>query len=76
MSGGHSVSKKKTRVCPRCGSTNIRENKTSVNGWLVPTTYYCAEEGCGYSGALYVEIDADEVEALKRVMNGDKEPED
>ncbi|TFG32688.1 hypothetical protein EU527_09640 [Candidatus Thorarchaeota archaeon] len=63
---------RKIRVCPRCGSTKIRETKISVNGWLVPTTYYCDEEGCGYSGSVYVEIDIEEVEAIKKMMNGDE----
>ena len=62
---------KKIRVCPKCGSARIREAKSSVSGWLVPSTYYCEEEGCGYSGTLYVEIEVEEVEQLKRVMNGD-----
>jgi hypothetical protein len=61
---------RKVRVCPRCGSPNIKENKTSVNGWLVPTTYYCGESGCGYSGPGLIEVDAEEVETLRQVMNG------
>jgi len=65
------VDARKIRVCPKCGSPRIRETKTSVNGWLVPTTYYCEEEGCGYSGSVYVEIDADEIETIKKMMNGD-----
>ena len=61
----------KVRVCPKCGSDKIRAIKTSVSGWLLPNQYYCEEEGCGYSGTLYVEIEVEEVEQLKRVMNGD-----
>jgi hypothetical protein len=61
---------RKVRVCPRCGSPNIKENKTSVNGWLIPTIYYCEESGCGYSGPGLIEIDAEEVEILRKVMNG------
>ncbi|TFG33205.1 hypothetical protein EU527_08635 [Candidatus Thorarchaeota archaeon] len=63
---------RKIRVCPRCGSSKIRETKTSVNGWLVPTTYYCDEKGCGYSGSVYVEIDVEEVETIKKMMNGNE----
>lgn len=62
---------RKIRVCPKCGSDKISDAKSSVAGWLVPTTYYCEEEGCGYSGPIYVEIDVEEAEHLKRVMNGD-----
>jgi len=73
MSGGQKVDGNKIRVCPRCGSAKIQEAKVSVNGWLVPTTYYCEEEDCGYSGPVYVEIDAEEAENLKRMMNGEAE---
>jgi hypothetical protein len=64
------VGSKKVRVCPRCGSPRVKENKVSVNGWLVPTTYYCEEPGCGYSGPGLIEIDADEAEILREAMNG------
>jgi predicted RNA-binding Zn-ribbon protein involved in translation (DUF1610 family) len=67
--GGCSVAVRKIRVCPKCGSSKIKDAKTSVSGWLVPTTYYC--EDCGYSGTLYVEVDIDEAEKLKHAMNGD-----
>ncbi|MDH4213568.1 MAG: hypothetical protein OEV85_06575 [Candidatus Thorarchaeota archaeon] len=67
---------RKVRVCPRCGSLKIKENKTSVNGWLVPTTYYCEEEGCGYSGPGLIEIDAEEAEILRQVMNGESSVEE
>ncbi len=73
MSGGQKVDTMKIRVCPRCGSPKIQETKTSVNGWLVPTTYYCEEDGCGYSGPVYVEIDVEEAETIKRMMNGEAE---
>ncbi|MFW9974195.1 MAG: hypothetical protein ACFFDQ_02865 [Candidatus Thorarchaeota archaeon] len=62
---------RKIRVCPKCGSDKIRTAKTSVSGWLVPNHYYCEEKDCGYSGTLYVEIDVEEAEQLKRAMNGD-----
>ena len=69
--GGCIVAVRKIRVCPKCGSDKIRDAKSSVSGWLVPTTYYCEEKECGYSGPIYVEIDVEEAEHLKRVMNGD-----
>jgi predicted RNA-binding Zn-ribbon protein involved in translation (DUF1610 family) len=64
--------KQKIRVCPRCGSSKIREAKTSVSGWLVPTTYYCSVETCGYSGPVYVEVEPEEAEHLRRVINGNE----
>jgi len=69
--GGCIVAVRKIRVCPKCGSDKITDAKSSVSGWLVPNTYYCQEEDCDYSGTLYVEVDVEEVEQLKRVMNGD-----
>ena len=62
---------RKIRVCPRCGSSRIKEAKSSVSGWLVPATYYCEDEECGYSGPTYVEVDVEEAENLRKVMNGD-----
>lgn len=62
----------KVRVCPRCGSSKIKEASSTVGGWLVPKTYFCPDEECGYSGSVYVEVEADEAENLRRVINGDK----
>ena len=62
---------RKIRVCPRCGSSRIKEAKSSVSGWLVPATYYCEDEECGYSGPTYVEVDVEEAENLRKVMNGE-----
>ncbi len=59
------------RVCPKCAAPCISEAPISVGGWLVPATYYCESEGCGYSGPVYVEVDADELDTLREVMNGD-----
>ncbi|MGQ4871534.1 MAG: hypothetical protein ACTSPX_06760 [Candidatus Thorarchaeota archaeon] len=56
----------KVRVCPRCGSTKISAIRTSVSGWLVPSSYYCEE--CHYSGPIYVEVDSDEVSRLQAAM--------
>jgi len=61
------------RVCPKCGSPRLREAASSVGGWLVPTTYYCEEKSCGYSGPIYVEVKADELEEMRRLMNGTEE---
>jgi hypothetical protein len=61
---------RKIRVCPKCGS-RIDQVKSSVGGWLVPLTYYCEDEECGYSGSIYVEIDIGDADDLRRVMNGD-----
>jgi hypothetical protein len=49
------------------------EAKSSVSGWLVPTTYYCEDKECGYSGPTYVEVDIEDAENLRRVMNGDSD---
>lgn len=63
------MSEYKIRVCPRCGSTEISEISNAVGGWLVPKTYYCTHEDCDYSGSIYVEVDATEVEHFQAVIN-------
>ena len=65
------MSKYKVRVCPRCGSPEISEISNTVGGWLVPKTYYCTIEDCGYSGSIYVEIEANEVEHFQAVINAE-----
>ncbi len=60
----------KIRVCPKCGEPTIREAPSSVSGWLVPATYYCTVEECGYSGPVYVEIEPDELDTLRDAING------
>ena len=49
----------------------MKEVKTSVAGWLVPKTYYCTNEECGYSGPVFIEIDADELEEFQRVLRAE-----
>ena len=46
---------RKIRVCPKCGSDKIRAAKSSVSGWLVPTTYYSEEEDCDYCVVVWRE---------------------
>ncbi len=65
----------KIRVCPRCGSARIKETASSVGGWLIPTTYYCESEGCGYSGPIYVEVDAEQLEDFQRAIKEETELE-
>ena len=64
---------RRIRVCPKCGSSKISAAKSPVSGWLVPTTYYCEDEECGYSGPVYVEIDVEDADNLRRVMNGESQ---
>jgi hypothetical protein len=61
---------RRIRVCPRCGSTQIKEAKHTVSGWLVPTTYYCEEDECTYSGPIYAEVEAEELEQVRQILNG------
>lgn len=67
--GRNVMTSKKIRVCPRCGSQRIHAAKSAVSGWLVPDTYYC--DDCKYSGPVYVEIEADDAEQLRKVINGE-----
>lgn len=66
------VTERKVKVCPRCGSPEIREATSSIGGWLVPKTYYCESEDCGYSGPLFVEVEASELKEFRKAMNGEK----
>lgn len=47
------------RICPSCGSTNIREHG-SLGGWLIPSTFVC--DDCGYAGGVVLEVDQPEPE--------------
>lgn len=58
----------RVRICPRCGSTRLKEAKTSLSGWLVPSSYYC--ENCKYAGQVYVEVEAEEIDRFQRTING------
>jgi hypothetical protein len=62
---------RRIRVCPKCASSKISEAQSSVSGWLVPTTFFCEETKCDYSGPVYVEVDIDELDRLRDAMNGD-----
>ncbi len=63
------MTSKKIRVCPRCGSQRIHATKSAVSGWLVPATYYC--DDCKYSGPVYVEVEVDDAEQLRKIINGE-----
>jgi len=41
-------------VCPRCGTNNIRPEKSVTLG-LLPTVYVCND--CGYRGHVVAEMD-------------------
>jgi len=45
---------KSVRVCPRCGSTNIKFS-SKLDVWLTPRKYVCHE--CGYVGPIVLEIE-------------------
>ncbi|TFG09462.1 hypothetical protein EU538_05025 [Candidatus Thorarchaeota archaeon] len=59
----------KIRVCPRCGSEKISETKSSVSGWLVPSSYSC--EDCDYMGQVFVEIEVSELKKLQEAIKGE-----
>jgi len=48
------MSPKSVKVCPRCGSTNIRFS-SKLDVWLTPRKYVCHE--CGYVGPIVLEIE-------------------
>ncbi len=59
----------KIRVCPRCGSAKISEAKSSVGGWLVPSSYCCQE--CDYVGQVFVEIEISDLKKLQQAIKGE-----
>ena len=42
------------RVCPRCGSTNVRK-VSFLSGWFTPLQFIC--EDCGYVGVAFLEVE-------------------
>ena len=58
--------KKKTiriKVCPICGSRNIKLS-SAFDGWLTPETYICLQ--CGYSGPIVLELQIDPKELKEK----------
>jgi len=52
--------KKPTQIfCPRCGSSKLSLS-SSLDYWLTPQRYLCAE--CGYIGAVFMELEKEEEE--------------
>jgi len=49
-----SPSSKSLKVCPRCGSINIRFS-SKLDAWLTPKQYVC--DDCGYVGPIVLEIE-------------------
>jgi len=48
---------KTLKVCPICGSTNIRLS-SKFDGWLTPIQYVCKD--CGYKGPIILELEEEE----------------
>ncbi len=42
------------RVCPRCGSINVRK-VSFLSGWFTPLQFIC--EDCGYVGVAFLEVE-------------------
>ncbi len=55
------------RICPSCGSENIRADRTNILAMLgMDRGYTCPE--CGYSGRLFLDIDDDKLEEAKEFL--------
>ncbi len=48
-----------TRVCPRCGSPDLRLS-SRFDMWLLPEQYFCGN--CGYKGPIVMEVEKAETE--------------
>ncbi|RLE62824.1 MAG: hypothetical protein DRJ38_08945 [Thermoprotei archaeon] len=49
-----SMKRSTKRVCPRCGSTNVRK-VSFLSGWFTPLQFIC--ENCGYVGVAFLEVE-------------------
>ncbi|MHA1687916.1 MAG: TFIIB-type zinc ribbon-containing protein [Promethearchaeota archaeon] len=54
---------KKIKICPKCKSPRIKP-AMNVSGWLAPDLYECRD--CNYVGSLYLEMDLEEYEQMKK----------
>lgn len=52
------------RICPSCGSEDIRTDRTNILAMLgMDRGYTCPD--CGYSGRLFLDIDGEKLEEAK-----------
>ncbi|WXG40134.1 MAG: hypothetical protein WED07_04810 [Candidatus Freyarchaeum deiterrae] len=61
------MTKRGVLVCPRCGSTRIRQ-ADSISGVITPPRYFCPN--CYYSGYFVVEKDKDEDKNKENYFEG------
>ena len=54
----------KIKICPRCGSTDIRTDPITDTMGMAMQSYQCAK--CNYSGQFFPEIDIADVDKFKR----------
>ena len=50
----------KVRICPKCREPKLKL-MMNVSGWLAPPLYECLN--CGYVGALFLEVDSENIDA-------------
>ena len=59
---------KKARICPKCGSLNIKPDLSNIMILLggVNPNYKC--KNCNYSGILFPEVVSDEVKNFRKTI--------
>ena len=62
--------KRAVRLCPRCKKP-MSHPAFNVSGFMAPRQYTCLN--CGYTGALFIDVNLDEVdpEDLKKILAGE-----
>ncbi len=57
---------KTVRVCPHCGSTDVGSNPLTDSMGAGIVNHLC--NACGFSGVLFPEVAADDVESFRRYV--------
>lgn len=62
------------KVCPNCGSENLKKSKGDILGFLGGTSkHFCKE--CGYEGRIFLEIDPERLKEAKETLQDKDTPD-
>lgn len=64
------------KICPECGSTDIRRGKTNavMQSFGEVSSYFCGK--CGFASKVFPEVDSRDVNAVRRELKESKEGSD
>lgn len=71
--------KKTTKICPKCGSTDISSSnpsKTTLRGEVLDSMMFVCSD-CGHTSQIFPEVNLDEVESIRKeiLLNSDGKPD-